>query len=73
MKEYKYVDLKNLEEYDGWEIVQIIPRYNKDYNNMAVIMKEDKPIQNYIKLNEATDEQLIEELLKRLNKGGKDE
>lgn len=71
MKKYKYVDLKNLEEYDDWEIVQIIPRYNKDYKNMAVIMKEDNPIQNYIKLNEATNEQLIEELFKRL--GDKDE
>ena len=73
MKEYEYVGLENLKEYSGWEIVQIIPRYNEEYKNMAVIMKEDKPIQNYIKLNEATNEQLIEELLKRLNKGGKDE
>ena len=70
MKEYKYIRLEEIEEYDEWEIVEIIPRISEKYTNMAVIMKEDKPIQDYIKLNEVTDEQLIEELSKRL--GGKE-
>ena len=70
MKEYKYVRLSNIEEYSGWDIVEIIPRDDEHYT-MAVIMKENKPIQNYIKLNEATNEQLIEELNKRLILGGK--
>ncbi len=73
MKQYKYIRVDAIEKYYDWEIVEILPKLNDDYIEMAVIMKEDKPIQNYIKLNEATNEQLIEELLKRLNKGGKDE
>ena len=69
MKKYKYINLENIFCYTDWEIVQIIPDI---HGNMAVMMKEDKPIQDYIKLNEATNEQLIEELLKRLNKCGKE-
>lgn len=66
MKTYRYIKCENLEEYDDWEIVQIIPGVTAQMNDMAVIMKEDEPIQNYIKLNEATNEELISELLKRL-------
>ena len=66
MKKYKYIRLEDIENYDDWVLYQAI---DKNYCDMAVIMKEDKPIQNYIKLNEATNEQLIEELFKRLNKG----
>ncbi len=73
MKKYKYIRLEDIDEYDGWELVEILPRLDYHHVDLAVITKEDKPIQNYIKLNEATNEQLIEELLKRLNKGGKDE
>ena len=73
MKEYKYIYASDIENYDGWEIVKIIEATSSDCADRIIIMKEDKPIQNYIKLNEATNEQLIEELFKRLNKGGKDE
>lgn len=66
MKTYRYIKCDNLKEYDDWEIVQIIPGVTDQMNDMAVIMKEDEPIQNYIKLNEATNEELISELLKRL-------
>lgn len=66
MKTYRYIKCSHLEEYDDWEIVQIIPGVTDEMNDMAVIMKEDEPIQNYIKLNEATNEELISELLKRL-------
>lgn len=66
MKTYRYIKCNHLKEYDDWEIVQIIPSITNEMNDMAVIMKEDKPIQNYIKLNEATNEELISELLKRL-------
>ena len=69
MKKYKYIRLEDIENYDDWVLYQVIPAIDKNYCDMAVIMKEDKPIQNYIKLNEATNEQLIEELFKRLNKG----
>lgn len=66
MKEYKYVRCDNLSNYNGWDVVQIIPKIEKGCLNMVVISKENKTIQNYIKLNEANNEQLIEELNKRL-------
>ena len=71
MKRYKYIKVWNISEYNDWEIIKIIEAKNSDEDDMIIIMKEDKPIQNYIKLNEATNEQLVEELLKRL-KGGKE-
>lgn len=72
MKEYKYIYASEIEKYKNWEIVKIIEAPSSDCTDRIIIMKEDKPIQDYIKLNEATNEQLIEELLKRL-KGNKDE
>ena len=66
MKKYKYVRLENIEKYNDWEVIEIVPRYNDGFANMALIMKEDIPVQDYIKLNEATNEQLLEELYKRL-------
>lgn len=67
MKKYKYIRVMNIENYDGWEIIKIIPKVenNADYC-MAVIMYEDKPMQKDVYLTETTDEQLIEELHKRL-------
>ena len=65
MKEYKYIYCSDISRYSGWDIVKIISGNNGD-SDMAVIMKEDKPIQNYIKLNEATKEQLLEELSTRI-------
>lgn len=65
MKEYKNIKCHDLVNYTGWDIVKIIPGSEID---MAVISKKDKPIQDYIKLNEATNEQLLEELFKRLRK-----
>lgn len=63
MKQYKYIKCRDIEEYNDWEIVQIIPDSTRDY---VVMMREVKPIQDYIKLHEATNEQLINELHKRL-------
>ena len=63
MKQYTYIKCNEIENYSGWEIVQIIPGENIDY---AILMKEDKPIQNYIKLDQATTYELLEELRKRL-------
>lgn len=63
MKEYRYINCRNLDEYGDWDIVQIIPGKDVD---MVVVMKEDKPIQDSIKLHEATTNQLLEELHKRL-------
>ena len=72
MKKYKYIGASKLENYDGWEIFKVIEAQPPSINDMVIIMKEDKPIQDYIKLHEATNEQLIEELLKRLSKGDKE-
>lgn len=69
MKEYKYIFCEDINEYNGWEIIEIIE--NVYHNNMAIISKENKPIQDYIKLSEANNQQLIEELNKRLKKDGK--
>lgn len=63
MKEYKYISCNDLVNYSNWNIVQIIPGKEAD---MAVISKEIKPTQTFIKLNEATNQQLIEELNRRL-------
>ncbi len=68
MKKYKYILCKNIEQYEGWEIVKVIEAPESGVNNMAIIMKEYIPVQDYIKLNEATTDQLLEELSKRLNK-----
>lgn len=65
MKKYKCITIKDIEKYEDWEFIQIIPMDSKDIYVKGIIMKEDKPIQNYIKLHEATTEQLLEELNKR--------
>lgn len=63
MKRYKYINCSELKNYDNWEIVKII---EGDAVDRAVIMEEDKNCINYIKLHEATKEQLLEELSKRI-------
>ena len=63
MKKYKYIMARDIENYNDWDIVQIIPDTTRDY---IVMVKEDKPIQDYVKLHEATNEELIHELHKRL-------
>lgn len=68
MKKYKYIKASDIESYNDWDIVQIIPGETRDF---IVMMKKDKPLQAYIKLHEATDEQLLEELHRRLIKNCK--
>lgn len=65
-KKYKHICAHEIEDYEGWELVQVLPLDKHTGYLRAIIMKEDAPIQNYIKLHEATDEQLVEELMKRL-------
>ena len=66
MKKYKYVAVVEMEKYIGWNVEGIFPATSDNMVDYVLISKEDKPIQNYIKLNEATNEQLISELIKRL-------
>lgn len=63
MKKYVYEYLKNIEKYDGWNIEKII--VDSD-SNKVVLSKEDKPMQKEKYLSEATNEELLEELNKRL-------
>lgn len=66
MKKYKYVEAVEMEKYIGWNVEGIFPAASDNMVDYVLISKEDKLIQNYIKLNEATNEQLISELIKRL-------
>lgn len=68
MKEYKYICASDIEDFNNWEVVSVFPSGCESMNDMVLIMKEDKPIQNYIKLHEATNEELLEELHKRLER-----
>lgn len=68
MKKYKYVCASEMENFNNWEVVGIFPATTEEMCDMVLIMYEEKPIQNYIKLHEVTDEQLLEELHRRLIK-----
>lgn len=68
MKKYKYIYASEIEDFNNWEVVGTFPSMCESMNDMVLIMKEDKPIQNYIKLHEATNEELLEELHKRLER-----
>ena len=57
MKQYKYICASEIEDFYNWEVVGIFPSMCESMNDMVLVMKEDKPIQDYIKLHEATDEQ----------------
>lgn len=63
MKKYVYEYLRNIGNYNGWNIEKII---EGEINTMVVLSKEDKPMQKEKYLSEATNEELIEELNKRL-------
>lgn len=39
MKEYKYVRLENINNYNGWEIEYILPAKSVDYVDMVVMSK----------------------------------
>lgn len=63
MRQYKYIKCAKLEDYNDWEIIKIIEGSEFD---MAVIMKENKPMKMEVYLSEATNQELINELIKRL-------
>ena len=67
MKQYNYIQARNIDKYYNWEIVQVIPG-EQGQNDMVIIMKEDYPVKATIELENATNEQIIQELLKRLGK-----
>lgn len=63
MKQYKYIKCEELENYNDWEIIKIIEDSEVD---MVVIMKENKPMKREVYLSEATNQELVNELIKRL-------
>lgn len=66
MKKYKYIEAYEIEKYDGWDIEGVFPATTEEMVDYVIISKTDIPIENYIKLDEATTEQLLEEFHKRL-------
>ena len=61
MKKYKYIKTENIDQYEDWEIVKIIPRSeNANAFCMAVIMKED--ISELDKLTEDKDKDKDKEI-----------
>lgn len=42
-KEYKYVRLENIDQYGGWDIVEILPAKTADKYSMAVMSREEPP------------------------------
>ena len=63
---YKYSRCGELCNYNGWDIVKIIESTKESLNDMVVISRKNNPIKKSVELDEATNEQLIEELIKRL-------
>ena len=42
-KKYRYIRLENLENYDGWDLVHIIPRLDSNHYQMGVVCFDDNP------------------------------
>ena len=40
-KKHKYIRLENIEEYEGWELVQVIPKFDANHYTMCVICSDD--------------------------------
>jgi FtsZ-binding cell division protein ZapB len=48
---YKYIRLENIENYEGWDLVHIIPRISAEHYQMCVIGFDDTPqkeVESYI-------------------------
>ena len=57
MKKYKYIRLENIEKFEGWDLVHIIPRISAEHYQMCVIcsddtLQKDAEIERLTKLNE---------------------
>ena len=66
MKKYMYRRLENIEKYEGWKIEKIIERDNRADYHMVVLSKEEEICEDSPKLKDATNEQLMEELFRRV-------
>lgn len=68
MIKYKYIECAYLKNYNGWKIEKILPAFAENIYDRAVISYEEIPVENSKKLNECSEKELIEELLKRKEK-----
>ena len=65
MIKYKYIECVYLKNYNGWKIEKILPAFAESMCDMAIISYEETPIDESKRLNECSEKELIEELLKR--------
>lgn len=52
-KKYKYIRLENIENYEGWDLIHIIPRLDINHHQMCVICLDDgsqEEVESYIKI-----------------------
>ena len=55
-KKYRYIRLENISNFEGWDLVEIIPAKDKECYNMCVMCYDDAPSQQELeieKLHEA--------------------
>lgn len=65
MKKYDYIRLININKYDGWDLVEIIPAKFENYYDMCVVCFDDVPkLEDIIKRQKAEIEQWKEEAKK---------
>lgn len=69
MKKYKLIKLQEIVDYEGWDLIRVITKSeNASDVTTAVIMYEDKPIQEEPYLSKATTQKLIKILINNLQK-----
>lgn len=67
MKKYKYILANTIEDYDNWNIEATFPAVVNGYDDYIIISKIENKVEEYQpKLKEATTDELLKELEKRL-------
>ena len=62
MKKYNYIRLININNYDGWDLVEIIPAKFENHYDMCVVCFDDAPkLEDIIKRQKSEIEQWKEE------------
>ena len=52
-KKYKYIRLKDIEKYDGWDLIHIVPRLDPNHYQMCVICLDDNSqldVESYLRI-----------------------
>lgn len=67
MKRYDYIPVDLIANYPDWNIEGIFPAHDKEQDDYVIVSKiEDKTEEYQPKLKEASTEELLEELRRRL-------